>query len=112
MTVGAVNVFKLDMDNMKWEEIDDLKDTMLSVEFVTDLSPVLYSSAIASSEFGGYIHIFGDKGKIVYSYHVKDKTLSVSSGPCCLAGSNHLSVWEMPECTRYSIAFIYLPCIF
>ncbi|GJW22371.1 hypothetical protein Tco_0032993 [Tanacetum coccineum] len=67
MTVGAVNVFKLNMDNKTWEEVDDLKDTMFTMELVVDVSPVLYSSAIASSEFGG---------------------------------SNHLSVWEMPECTK------------
>ncbi|GKD36520.1 hypothetical protein Tco_1252029 [Tanacetum coccineum] len=99
MTVGAVNVFKLDMDNKRWEEVDDLKDTMFTLELVADLSPVLYSSAIASSAFGGYVHIFWDNRKIINSYHVKDKTFSVSFGPC-LAGSNHLSVWEMPECTR------------
>ncbi|GKD15951.1 hypothetical protein Tco_1205109, partial [Tanacetum coccineum] len=67
MTVGAVNVFKLYMDNKTWEEVDDLKDTMFTMELVVDVSPVLYSSTIASSEF---------------------------------EGSNHLSVWEMPECTK------------
>ena len=103
-TVGAVNLLKLDMNNMAWEEIEDLKDTILSVELDTG-SPILYSPAIASSEFGGYIHILADKGKIIYSYHVKDKTISFSSIPC-VAGTNNVSAWTMPECTRYSIAYL------
>ncbi|PWA42475.1 hypothetical protein CTI12_AA544390 [Artemisia annua] len=97
-TVGTVNLRKLDMNNMMLEEIKDLKDTILSVELDTD-SPIFYSPAIASSEFGGYIHILADKGKIIYSYHVKDKTISFSSIPC-VAGTNHVSAWAMLECTR------------
>ncbi|PWA81033.1 hypothetical protein CTI12_AA188990 [Artemisia annua] len=80
-TVGDVNLLKLDMNNMTLEEIEDLKDTILSVELDIASSP-FYSPAIASSEFGGYIHILADKGKIIYSYHVKDETISFSSIPC------------------------------
>ncbi|PWA81467.1 hypothetical protein CTI12_AA186050 [Artemisia annua] len=50
-TVGAVKLLKLDMNNKTWEEIQDLKDTILSVELNTG-SPIFYSPAIASSEFG------------------------------------------------------------
>ncbi|PWA82111.1 hypothetical protein CTI12_AA181340 [Artemisia annua] len=107
-TVGAVNLLKLDMNNMAWEEIEDLKDTILSVELDTD-SPILYSPAIASSEFGGYIHILADKGKIIYSYHVKDKTISFSSIPC-VAGTNHVSAWTMPECTRLGVGRVHVHC--
>ncbi|GJT97544.1 hypothetical protein Tco_1093062 [Tanacetum coccineum] len=66
MTVGAVNVFKLDMDNKRWEEVDDLNDTMFTLELVADLSPVLYSSAIASSAFGGYDQTTCQCGKCLY----------------------------------------------
>ncbi|GJR13704.1 hypothetical protein Tco_0796356 [Tanacetum coccineum] len=83
-TVAAVNLFKLDVNNMTWEELGDLKDTILSVELATN-SSVFYSS---SSELaGGYIHILADKGKSIYSYHVKDKTIFLSSIPC-VAGTN------------------------
>ncbi|PWA67922.1 hypothetical protein CTI12_AA313560 [Artemisia annua] len=97
-TVGAVNLLKLNMNNMTWEEIEDLKDTILSVELDISSSP-FYSPAIASSEFGGYIHILADKGKIIYSYHVKDKTISFSSIPI-VAGTINVSAWAMPQCTR------------
>ncbi|GJV14796.1 hypothetical protein Tco_1360119 [Tanacetum coccineum] len=107
-TVGAVKLMKLDMNNMSWEEIEDLKDTILSVELFTG-SPIFYSPAIASSEFGGYIHILADKGKIIYSYHVKDKTISFSSIPC-VAGTNHVSAWVMLECTRLEDDRVHLDC--
>ncbi|GJY56407.1 hypothetical protein Tco_0455522 [Tanacetum coccineum] len=106
-TVGAVELLKLDMNNMTWEEIEDLKDTVLSVELNT--SPIFYSPAIASSEFGGYIHILADKGKITYSYHVKDKTISFSSIPC-VAGTNHVSAWAMLECTRLESDRVLVGC--
>nr|GEX44175.1 hypothetical protein [Tanacetum cinerariifolium] len=42
ITVGDVKLLKLDMNNMTWEEIEDLKDTILSVE-LNDGSPMFYS---------------------------------------------------------------------
>nr|GFC04895.1 hypothetical protein [Tanacetum cinerariifolium] len=96
-SVSAVYVFRLDMNNMRWEEMEDLKETILSVELPTQ-SSTFNSPATASSELGGYIHILADKGKIIYSYHVKDRTISLSSIPY-LAGTNHVSVWAMLECT-------------
>nr|GEX44176.1 hypothetical protein [Tanacetum cinerariifolium] len=92
------------MNNMTWEEIEDLKDTVLYVE-LNDGSPMFYSPAIASSQFGGYIHILADDEKIIYSYHVKDKTISFSSIPC-LAGTNHVSAWTMLECTMCCIGYL------
>ncbi|GJT20959.1 PAZ domain-containing protein [Tanacetum coccineum] len=97
-SVSAVYVFRLDMNNRRWEEMEDLKETILSVALPIE-SSTFYSPATASSELGGYIHILADKGKIIYSYHVKDKTISLSSIPC-LAGTNHVSAWAMLECTR------------
>nr|GFB84967.1 hypothetical protein [Tanacetum cinerariifolium] len=44
-TVAAVNLFMLDVNNMTWEELGDLKHTILSVELATD-SSVFYSSSV------------------------------------------------------------------
>nr|GEY99340.1 hypothetical protein [Tanacetum cinerariifolium] len=82
-SVSAVYVFKLDINNM--------------------------SPAITSSELGGYVHILSDDGKIIYSYHVKDKTVSLSSIPC-VAGKNHLSAWAMLECTQLKTDRVYVDC--
>ncbi|GJU23913.1 hypothetical protein Tco_1157255 [Tanacetum coccineum] len=108
MSKTAVNLLKLNMNNMTWEEIKDLKDTILSVELNTN-SPIFYSPAISSSEFGGYIHILADKGKIIYSYHVKDKTISFSSIPCA-GRTNHVSAWTMLECTRLGVGRVHVHC--
>ncbi|GKB73112.1 hypothetical protein Tco_0934524 [Tanacetum coccineum] len=107
-TVGAVKLLKLEINNMTWEEIEDLKDTVLSVELIYG-SPMFYSPAIASSEFGGYIHILADNPKIIYSYHVKDKTISFSSIPC-VAGTNHVSAWAMLKCTRLESDHVLFYC--
>ncbi|PWA91887.1 hypothetical protein CTI12_AA058900 [Artemisia annua] len=98
--VGDVKLFKLNMDSKVWEEVDDLKETIISVErSANDSMPLFATHAIVSSESGGYIHILGDKGNIVYSYHVKDRTISVSSIPC-VAETYHMSPWAMLECSR------------
>lgn len=106
LSVGDVRLFKLNMNSKVWEEMDDLKETIISIQLSTDLTPLFATHTIVSSESGGYIHILGDKGNIVYSYHVKDQTISVSSIPC-VAETNHMSSWAMLECTRYCIAFIH-----
>ncbi|GJX70717.1 hypothetical protein Tco_0307888 [Tanacetum coccineum] len=98
-TVGDVRLFKLDTNNKTWDEMDDLKDTILSVEVAIDSPPFFESPAIASSELGGYIHILGDKGKTIYSYHLKEKTLYLSSMPC-LVGTSDALAWAMLECPR------------
>ncbi|GKF19940.1 hypothetical protein Tco_0068578 [Tanacetum coccineum] len=59
-----------------WEEIDDLKDANFFLDLSRDQS-VSYSRVIASELGGGYIHIRGKMGKTIYSYHVKDKTISL-----------------------------------
>ena len=100
-TFGFVYLFKLEVSSMTWEKMEDLQDATFSLEITSNYSyPPFYSPAI-ESELGGYIHILGDKGKIIYSYHVKDKTISLSSVPW-LAGTNHVSVWvPMLEYSRY-----------
>ncbi|GJY69700.1 hypothetical protein Tco_0472682 [Tanacetum coccineum] len=98
-SVGDVKLFKLNMNSKVWEEMDDLKETIISVKLLTDAMPLFATDTIVSSESGGYIHILSDKGNIVYSYHVKDQTISVSSIPC-VAGTNDVSPWTMLGCTR------------
>nr|GEW38803.1 hypothetical protein [Tanacetum cinerariifolium] len=72
---------------------------------------ILYviSPAFVSSEFGIYIHVLDDEEKIIYSYHVKDKTISFSSIPC-VAGTNHVSAWAMLECTRLESDRVLVGC--
>nr|GEU93608.1 hypothetical protein [Tanacetum cinerariifolium] len=108
ITVGVVKLLNLDMNNMTWEEIKNLKDTVLSME-LNDGSPMFYSPAISSSQFGGYIHILADDKKIIYSYHVKDKTISYSS-ISCVEGTNHVSAWAMLECTRLESDRVLFGC--
>ncbi|GJR33751.1 hypothetical protein Tco_1209435 [Tanacetum coccineum] len=95
-TVSAVQLFKLDMSSIKWEEMKDLKETLLYISHNSYYSE-FYSHAIASSDLGGYIHILGDKGKTINSYHVKDKNISLSSMPC-LVGTKKVSAWPLLEC--------------
>ncbi|GJT74206.1 hypothetical protein Tco_1040931 [Tanacetum coccineum] len=89
--LGVVYLFRLDMTSMVWEEVEDLKDAILFVDLAYDCS-VFYRPTIAS-EAGGYLHIIGKMGKVMYSYNAKDKTISVSSMPSFLPTS-HLSLWE------------------
>ncbi|GJS25033.1 hypothetical protein Tco_0453665 [Tanacetum coccineum] len=97
-TIGDVYLFKLDMNSKNWEELEDLKDATIILEIDGYLYPEYHSLAIGS-ELGGYIHILGENGRIRYSYHVKDKTISLSSVPC-VVGTSHVSTWAMLECKR------------
>ncbi|GKB20444.1 FKBP-type peptidyl-prolyl cis-trans isomerase domain-containing protein [Tanacetum coccineum] len=56
-SVGDVKLFKLNMNNKVWGEMDDLKETIISVELSTDSTPLFATHAIVSSESGG-IYIF------------------------------------------------------
>ncbi|PWA65472.1 hypothetical protein CTI12_AA335500 [Artemisia annua] len=98
--IDNVHLFKLNMNYKTWEELEDLNDATISFEIGGYLYPEFHSPAI-TSDLGGYIHILGENGKIIYSYHVKDKTISSSSLPC-LVGTSHVSAWAMLECKRLS----------
>ncbi|PWA43761.1 hypothetical protein CTI12_AA514830 [Artemisia annua] len=67
------------MSQKMWEELVDFKEAIFFVDIALD-HLVYYRPAIAS-ELGGYILIRDDMGKILYSYHVKDNTISLSSMP-------------------------------
>ncbi|GJW96445.1 hypothetical protein Tco_0178253, partial [Tanacetum coccineum] len=88
----AVYSYKMNMTSMMWEEMKDLKDAIFFLELGDDMASIFYRSYIAS-ELGGYIHILGEMGKVMYSYHVKDKTISISS-MLCVVPKRHLSLWE------------------
>ncbi|GJY87788.1 putative RNA-directed DNA polymerase [Tanacetum coccineum] len=79
-TLDVVCLFKLDMTSTtsKWEEIDDLKDAIFFVN-IYDWS-IYYNPAIAS-ELGGCVHILADYPCMIHSYHVKNKTVSLSYLP-------------------------------
>ncbi|PWA84602.1 hypothetical protein CTI12_AA005490 [Artemisia annua] len=84
--------FKLTSKTSTWEEIDDLKDAIFFVN-IYDWS-ICYYPAIAS-ELGGYVHILADNPHMIHSYHVKNKTVSLSYLPCPgLAKVTHMSLWE------------------
>ncbi|PWA38596.1 hypothetical protein CTI12_AA579910 [Artemisia annua] len=67
------------MSQKMWEELVDFKEAIFFVDIALD-HLVYYRPAIAS-ELGGYILIRDDMGKILYSYHVKENSISLSSMP-------------------------------
>ncbi|PWA87067.1 hypothetical protein CTI12_AA135500 [Artemisia annua] len=95
-TVDEVFLYKLDMKSMKWEAMEDLKDGVFFMDLASDDDTVFYSRPV-SSELRGYVHILGEMGKVVYSYQVKDRTISISSVPCVIQDSQ-VSAWAMLEC--------------
>ncbi|GKC60560.1 hypothetical protein Tco_1088158 [Tanacetum coccineum] len=96
-----VYCYKLDMTSMLWEEMTDLKDAIFFVDICHDDS-VNYSPAIAS-ELGNYIHIVAKTEEVIYSYNVKDKTLTPSSishldlPQRSGESQSYVSVWDMHE---------------
>ncbi|GKB00564.1 hypothetical protein Tco_0828557 [Tanacetum coccineum] len=83
---------KLDMSCEVWKVIDDLKDAIFFMDVAHDYL-VSYSRVVAS-ELGGYIHIRGEMGKTIYSYNVKDNTISLSCIPSPMLSTSHVSMWE------------------
>jgi hypothetical protein len=100
-TVGDVHLYKLDMSNMTWEKMEDLKDAIFFIQVYSQY-PVYYSPVI-TPELAGYIHILDSMGKQLYSYHVKNRTISIASMSSLIPTSG-MSSWGMLEC-RYCIAF-------
>ncbi|KAF5823572.1 hypothetical protein HanRHA438_Chr01g0040661 [Helianthus annuus] len=92
--IGDVYLFKLDMTSVIWEEMVDLKDAIIFMELASDHCYCYMS--IVDSKIGGYIHILGNMGKVIYSFYVKDRTLSLSYMPC-LVQQCHVSAWAMLE---------------
>ncbi|GJW73940.1 PAZ domain-containing protein [Tanacetum coccineum] len=91
--IGYVYLFKLNLNSKTWEEMEDLNGTSFSLEIDGNFY------APARSDSGGYIYILGEKRKIIHSYHVKDKTIALSSMPC-LVRTSHVCAWTMPGCNR------------
>ncbi|GJU80776.1 hypothetical protein Tco_1283141 [Tanacetum coccineum] len=91
-TWEEVENYELFMSGKMWEEVVDLKDAMFYVNLACDHS-VYYRPAI-TSELGGYIHIRDAMGKVLYSYHLKDNTISLSSMPSLVLPTSNVSIWE------------------
>nr|GEV45711.1 hypothetical protein CTI12_AA382280 [Tanacetum cinerariifolium] len=91
------NFEELDLEDMfkidkLWEKMDDLKDGIFYLDLARDHS-VSYSRVIAS-ELGGYIHIRCKMGKTIYSYNVKDNTISRWSIPSQMLPASETLMWE------------------
>ncbi|KAJ9563793.1 hypothetical protein OSB04_008953 [Centaurea solstitialis] len=93
-----VCLYKLDMTSMVWVKMNELKGMVFFIGWWH--RSVSWSPPIAS-ELGGYIHILEETRKVIYSYDVKDKIISMSSMhfPDLPGNSHrsHISVWTMPE---------------
>ncbi|KAK1441269.1 hypothetical protein QVD17_07115 [Tagetes erecta] len=93
--VGDVHLYKLDATSMMWEEMVELKNAIFFLQIASD-HPTCYYSSTVDSEQEGYVHILGESGKILYSFDVKDRTISISSMPCIIPESQ-VSAWAMLE---------------
>nr|GEX54823.1 cation/H+ exchanger, cation/H+ exchanger, CPA1 family [Tanacetum cinerariifolium] len=74
-----------------WVKLVDLKDAIFFVDLGRN-NLAYYRPGIAS-ELGGYIHI-RDTNNVFYSYHVKDRTFSLSFMPSLVLPTSHVSIWE------------------
>ncbi|GJW88583.1 hypothetical protein Tco_0163923 [Tanacetum coccineum] len=74
------------------EKMVDLKDAIFFVDLGRD-NLAYYRPRIAS-ELGGYIQIRDKTNNILYSYHVKENTISISSMPSLVPPTSNVSVWE------------------
>ncbi|KAJ9563271.1 hypothetical protein OSB04_008431 [Centaurea solstitialis] len=96
-----VYLYELDTGSMVWTEIkEDLKDTVFFVSlarnYIND-DLVSRSPPIVSELGGGYIHILEENGDKIFSYNIKDKTISMSSTRCLgLPIRKSISIWTIP----------------
>ncbi|KAI3720032.1 hypothetical protein L6452_20939 [Arctium lappa] len=99
-----VCLYKLDMSSMVWAKMNELKGMVFFVD-MTDCNMSVTCSPAIASELGGYIHIINEKRKVIHSYDIKDKSISMSYMHCLdlpprsRSGDlqSHISVWTMPE---------------
>jgi hypothetical protein len=132
-TLEAAHLFKLDMTSVKsedmerfkgldmsykrweeedlddilmsmklWKELVDLKDAIFFVDLGRD--NLAYYRPGISSELGGYIYICDGMTNILYSYHVKENTISLSYMPSLVLPTSNVSLWEC----RYSFLIMFL----
>ncbi|KAJ9563573.1 hypothetical protein OSB04_008733 [Centaurea solstitialis] len=64
------------MTSMVWVEMNELKGMVF---FVDDCKRSVSLSPPITSELGGYIHLLDETRKVVYSYDITDKIVSMSS---------------------------------
>ncbi|XP_071702480.1 uncharacterized protein [Rutidosis leptorrhynchoides] len=82
----------LRITQVKWEEMNDLNDAIFYVDLGRDWS-IFYNPAV-DSELGGYIHIRYEVDGILYLYHVKDRTIVVSSMPSQVVSTTRVLMLE------------------
>ncbi|GJV23163.1 RNA-directed DNA polymerase, eukaryota [Tanacetum coccineum] len=89
-TPAHVYMYKSDMTCIDWEKRECLKEwdvTDFDFEVYHDLKDL-------DMKLGGFIHIRGEMGDIIYSYHVNDDTISLLHTPSPMLPSSHVSLWE------------------
>ncbi|XP_071719699.1 uncharacterized protein [Rutidosis leptorrhynchoides] len=82
----------LDITQVMWEEINDLKDAFFYLDLGRNVS-VYYNPAVAS-ELGGYIHIRDTMDKLLHLYHVRDRTIIYFPMPLRVVSTTRVSMWE------------------
>ncbi|KAI3681742.1 hypothetical protein L6452_36546 [Arctium lappa] len=98
-----VHLFKLDMSSMKWTELKDDDESVFFVSFAAANDDLVYSSPqLIKSGLGlglgggGYIHILEGTRQVIYSFNIKDKTITMSSMHCLDLPPCSISIWTMP----------------
>lgn len=89
--------------------MEDLKDAVFFIELASDYS-IFYNPEIAT-ELGGYVHILEETGKLLYSYNIKDRTISLSL-MTSLVRSNDVSSWAMLKASMQVSYVAYCFCLF
>ncbi|XP_076915010.1 F-box/kelch-repeat protein At1g57790-like [Bidens hawaiensis] len=85
----------MDMTSKLWKEMVDLEDAVFFLQ-LSDGRLACYYNYVVESELAGYIHVLGECGKVIYSFHVKDRAATISSLPC-LVQESQVSAWAMLE---------------
>ncbi|KAK9058776.1 hypothetical protein SSX86_023619 [Deinandra increscens subsp. villosa] len=97
--IDDVHLLKLDVTSMMWKEVVELEDAVLFIEIDDDNYSTCYYSSAPGSKLRGYVHIFCESRKVIYSFHAKDRTLSLSSMSPLLRECQALA-WPMLESKR------------
>nr|GEZ37652.1 cation/H+ exchanger, cation/H+ exchanger, CPA1 family [Tanacetum cinerariifolium] len=75
-----------------WKELVDLRDAIFFVDHGRD--NLTYYKPGMALELGGYIYICDRMENILYSYHVKENTISLSYMPSLVLPTSNISLWE------------------
>ncbi|KAD4384274.1 hypothetical protein E3N88_24442 [Mikania micrantha] len=97
--VSCMRLVRLDMTRKLWEEIEDFEGATCFLDLDCSSNAIV---SMSSGGHGGCIHMICEEEKVIYSYHVKDKTMARSSMPYfqeLWSRTSYVSLWAMPECS-------------